>query len=166
MLEWEQRIGLCRLLLTEMIDLSSPNEEDLGRHLEALDAYLTSGEFHAKDKGMKENETICMLGEVIMDCCHVYENICRMAENTMKTRRRKMTMEEVKTEFSKAYADAIKNGDGEFLSTNVNDWIRESGIEIVKRKPARKKSGGMAGKPGRPRKSAGLRESGKLSKEE
>ena len=137
MLEWEQRIGLCRLLLTEMIDLSSPNEEDLGRHLEALDAYLTSGEFHAKDKGMKENETICMLGEVIMDCCHVYENICRMAENTMKTRRRKM-----------------------------NDWIRESGIEIVKRKPARKKSGGMAGKPGRPRKSAGLRESGKLSKEE
>lgn len=165
MLEWEQRIGLCRLLLTEMIDLSRPNEEDLGRHLEALDAYLTSGEFHAKDKKMKENETICMLGEVIIGCCHVYENICRMAESAMEASPRKMTMDEVKAELSKAYADAIEMGDGEFLSTNVNDWIRENGIEIVKKKGRPRKTG-AARKPGRPRKSGGLRQSRQSGKEE
>ena len=141
MLEWEQRIGLCRLLLTEMIDLSRPNEDDLGRHLEALDAYLTSMEFHEKNRDMKEHETICMLGEVILDCSHVYENICRMAEQEMEKAQarkpRRMTMDEVKEEFSRAYAEAIKDGDGVFLSTNVNDWIRENGIEIVKKRRGR-----------------------------
>ena len=157
MLEWEQRIGLCRLLLTEMIDLSRPNDSDLGRHLEALDAYLTSGEFHEKDRGMKENETICMLGEVIMNCSHVYEDICRMAEEeaakAQARKSRRMTMDEVKEEFSRAYADAVKEGDGVFLSTNVNDWIRENGIEIVKRRPRAASKGGKAGGTRKPRKS-------------
>ncbi len=148
MLEWEQRIGLCRLLLTEMIDLSRPNDEDLGRHLEALDEYLTSMEFRLKDRSMKENETICMLGDIIMECGRVYEEICSMAEKEFERiqakKRRRMTMDEVKEEFSRAYADAIKDGDGIFLSTNVNDWIRDNGIEIVKRK---RKAASKEGKP-------------------
>ena len=138
MLEWEQRIGLCRLLLTEMIDLSRPNDDDLGRHLEMLDEYLSSVEFRVKDRSMKENETICMLGDVIMECSQVYSEICSMAEKEFERmqakKRRRMTMDEVKEEFSRAYADAIKEGDGIFLSTNVNDWIRDNGIEIEKRK--------------------------------
>lgn len=150
MLEWEQRIGLCRLLLTEMIDLSRPNDRELERHLEALDAYLTSSEFHEKDRGMKENETICMLGEVILDCSHVYEDICRMAEEeaakAQARKPRRMTMDEVKEEFSRAYAEAIREGDGVFLSTNVNDWIRENGIEIVKKRPGRPRKSGKPAK--------------------
>ena len=159
MLEWEQRIGLCRLLLTEMIDLSRPNDEDLGRHLEVLDEYLSSVEFRLKDRAMKENETICMLGDIIMECGRVYEEICRMAEKeferTQKRKRRRMTMDEVKEEFSRAYADAIREGDGVFLSTNVNDWIRGNGIEIVKK---RRKA---ASKDGKPEKAKRRRKSGK-----
>ena len=143
MLEWGQRILFCQALLSEMIDLTSPECGDLKSQLTALTDYVESDDFKVKDIKMKESESICMLGDVLRECHNTYDAIAKRAySDHMDENGRKMTLDEAKNELCKKYLEAVKEGDAEVLGMNINDWINQNMIVIVdkKRRGRKKKS--------------------------